>query len=112
MSSFKRLSIVLTVAALAASCNSASPPPVAQTPGDRPLTPAGFRLPEGSGCSGAIARYRAVTNNDLSMGHVNQSVYNQVQQEIGEADTACSSGQEARAMSLVHASKARHGYPG
>jgi hypothetical protein len=46
------------------------------------------------------------------MGHVNQSVYNQVQQEIGEADSACSSGQEARALSLVHASKARHGYPG
>ena len=51
-------------------------------------------------------------DNDLAMGHVNQGVYNQIQNEIGEAESACSAGQEARALTLVHASKARHGYPG
>ena len=68
--------------------------------------------PAGSGCGGAIARYRSVIENDLKMGHVNQSVYNQVQGEIGEAETACSGGQDARAVSLIRASKSRHGYPG
>jgi hypothetical protein len=112
--SFARLSFVVFFASLAGGCNSAPPPeqPVAASPGSRRVTPAGFKLPEGSGCSGSIARYRAIMDNDLAMGHVNQSVYNQIQTEIGEAESACSTGQDARAIALVHASKARHGYPG
>lgn len=70
------------------------------------------QLPEGSGCSGAITRYRSVMENDLSMGHVNQSVYNQIQGEISEAASACAAGQDAKAVALVRASKSRHGYPG
>jgi hypothetical protein len=69
-------------------------------------------LPEGSGCSGAIARYRAVIDNDHAMGHVNPNVYDQIQGEIVVAQSACSAGQDARAMALVRSSKARHGYPG
>ena len=53
-----------------ASCNS-SPRPQAvattQAPQQRvvsPLTPQNFKLPEGAGCTGAIARYRAVVAND------------------------------------------------
>ena len=108
-----RISFVMFFASVVAGCNSApSPQPVApQGPGSRSVTPAGFKLPEGSGCSGSIARYRAIMDNDLAMGHVNQGVYNQIQNEIGEAESACSAGQEARALTLVHASKARHGYP-
>ena len=66
----------------------------------------------GSGCGATIARYRSVIENDLKMGHVNQSVYSQIQGEIGEAETACAAGQDGRAVSLVRASKSRHGYPG
>jgi hypothetical protein len=111
---FARISFVVFFASAAAGCNSAPPPqPLApQGPGSRGVTPEGFKLPEGSGCSGSIARYRAIMDNDLAMGHVNQSVYNQIQNEIGEAERSCSAGQEARALTLVHASKARHGYPG
>jgi hypothetical protein len=111
---FARISFVVFFAGLMGACNSAPPPqPLApQGPGSRNVTPAGFKLPEGSGCSGSIARYRAIMDNDLAMGHVNQGVYNQIQSEIGEAKSACSAGQEARALTLVHASKARHGYPG
>jgi hypothetical protein len=69
-------------------------------------------LPEGAGCSASIARYRSVMENDLSMGHVNESVYGQIQGEISEAAAACAAGQDAKAVSLVRASKARHGYPG
>jgi hypothetical protein len=68
--------------------------------------------PAGSGCGSAIARYRSVIENDLKMGHVNQSVYSQIQGEIGEAETACAAGQDSRAVTLVRASKSRHGYPG
>ncbi len=113
----RRLDSLLFVVLLAAlsACNSSRPPepaPNAQGPASHSVTPPDFKLPEGSGCGGAIARYRAIIENDLSMGHVDKSVYAQIQQEIGEAESACSGGQEARALSLLRASKARHGYPG
>ena len=60
-----------------AACNG--PPPQASAPpapGSVAVTPPGFQLPEGADCSAKIARYRAVQDNDLSMGHVVQSVYN------------------------------------
>jgi hypothetical protein len=44
------------------------------------------------------------------MGHVNQSVYNQVDRELGGAEAACAAGRDAEALRMVHASKARHGY--
>ena len=111
---FARISFVMLFAGAMAGCNSApQPQPVAaQAPSSQSVTPAGFKPPEGAGCSGSIARYRAIMDNDLAMGHVNQGVYNQIQKEIGEAESACSAGQDARALTLVHASKARHGYPG
>jgi hypothetical protein len=105
------LSFVMLFAGIGAGCNSA-PPPAPESPGSRRVTPSGFKLPDGAGCSGSIARYRAIMDNDLAMGHVDASVYNQIQHEIGEAESACSAGQDARAIALVHASKARHGYPG
>jgi hypothetical protein len=90
-----------------AACNqSASAPAPAKTG----ITPSGFRMPEGSGCRGEIDRYRAVMSNDLAMGHVNQSVYNQVDREIGQAEAACAGGRDAEAVRMVNASKSRHGY--
>ncbi len=91
------------LAVLAAGCNSPTPPP--------PPPIAAPALPEGSGCAAAIARYRAVQENDLAMGHVNKSVYAQIQKEIADAQSACALGDEAKAQSLLRASKARHGYP-
>jgi hypothetical protein len=112
--SLDALLFVVLLAALSA-CNSSRPPepaPIAPGSTSRSVTPPDFKLPDGSGCGGAIARYRAIMENDLSMGHVDKSVYGQIQQEIGEAESGCSGGQESRALSLLHASKARHGYPG
>lgn len=101
---------VLAAAAALSACNA----PRQTQPVVDPVGPApsGVQLPEGAGCSGAVNRYRSVIENDLSMGHVNQSVYSQIQGEISDAAAACSAGQDARAISLVRASKARHGYPG
>jgi len=105
------LALILAAAALS-GCNA---PRQTQPVVDPmvPQRPAGAaELPSGSGCSGAVARYRAVMENDLAMGHVNRGVYDQIQGEINEAASACSSGQDARAVLLVRSSKARHGYPG
>lgn len=104
----------LAAAALLSACNAPrqTQPVIDPIGPQRPAPTAAQQLPEGAGCSASVARYRAVMENDLSMGHVNQSVYNQIQGEISEAATACAAGQDAKALSLVRASKARHGYPG
>jgi hypothetical protein len=76
-----------------------------------PVTPPSFQMPGGSGCSGEIARYRAVQDNDLAMGHVAKSVYLQIKREIDAAEKVCAAGQDAKATGMIHASEAKHGYP-
>ena len=90
-----------------AACNQTASGP---GPANTSVTPASFRMPDGSGCRGEIARYRAVISNDLAMGHVNQSVYSRVDREIGRAEAACAAGRDAEAQRMVRATKARHGY--
>jgi hypothetical protein len=95
-----------------AACNAPAPQASAlPAPGSVAVTPPGFRLPEGTDCSAKIARYRAVQDNDLSMGHVVQSVYNQIKRETDAASTVCAAGRDAEAKSRVAASQRRHGYP-
>jgi hypothetical protein len=106
------LAACLTAAALAGCNANRQTQPVIDPSGPARPAPANVQLPEGAGCSASVARYRSVIENDLSMGHVNQGVYNQIQGEISEAASACAAGQDARAVSLVRASKSRHGYPG
>lgn len=109
MRSFPRALLFGLAALELVGCNASRP----AQPAIDPVSPSrGVALPEGSGCSAAIARYSAVMENDLKMGHVNQSVYSEVQGEIGEASKACAAGEDGRAVSLIRASKARHGYPG
>jgi hypothetical protein len=98
-------------AALAFSaCNSARAP--APAPAEAPPPSAAVKLPEGAGCTAQIARFRAIQDNDLKMGHVNKTVYGQIAGEIAEAESACAAGEDARAQSLIRASRSRHGYPG
>jgi len=102
----------ILAALLLAACNSQPAPQVVPTGPISPVTPQGFKLPEGSGCAGAIARWRAIQDNDHATGHVNDGVYTTIQGELAEAESACAAGQDARAIGLVRSSKARHGYPG
>jgi hypothetical protein len=103
------LQFMSVIAALSVSaCNSAQSPQASAAP----PPPAVAASPEGTGCEAVISRYRSVIENDRAMGHVNLKVYDQISGEIGEAQSACSSGQEARAVAMVRASKSRHGYPG
>ncbi len=101
--------VALTLAACNAPAPQASAPPPA--PGSVAVTPSNFQLPEGNDCSAQIARYRAIQDNDLSMGHVAQSVYNQIKRETDAAERVCAAGHDAEAKSMVVASQKRHGYP-
>jgi hypothetical protein len=43
------------------------------------------------------------------MGHVVQSVYNQIKHETDTGSTVCTAGRDAEAKSMVAASQRRHG---
>jgi cytochrome c1 len=111
-------SLLLTAfAALSlAACDASATAPQTAAPAPAPattdVTPDSFKMPTGEGCAGDVARYRAIMANDLSMGHVAKSVYNQIEKEIGEADAQCAAGHEAQARATIVASRKRHGYPG
>jgi hypothetical protein len=94
-----------------AACNAPSPQASAPLPGSVAVTPPGFQLPQGDDCSAKIARYRAVQDNDLSMGHVVPSVYNQIKRDIAAAEGVCAAGHDAEAKAMIAASERRHGYP-
>jgi hypothetical protein len=100
-----------------AGCNTAtapvsSTPPSSSYAGLAPgVSPAGFRLPEGKGCTAHIARWKALQDNDLNSGHVGQKVYDQIQADIRQASSACAAGRDAEAQAIVRGSRSRHGYP-
>ncbi len=102
-------------ALLLAGCNAAQPAFTAQaqapSPGTAVTTPPNFAMPSGAGCAGDIARYRAVQDNDLAMGHVAKSVYDQIKREIAAAEKVCAAGKDREASAMIKASEKRHGYP-
>lgn len=117
--------LTLALAALAAGalagCHStgpsavavAAPPPAAPSGyATQAYTPQGFKLPEGGGCSGDIARWQAIQDNDYKSGNVSLAVYNQIKGDIASASAACSAGRDAEARRIISSSRARHGYPG
>lgn len=109
----KSSSFAVAAALGLAACNSASAPPKIESaaPAMPQIEAQGFHSPDGGGCGAAITRYRAIQDNDLAMGHVARSVYEQVKGELAAADQACSAGRGGDATAMVAASRARHGYP-
>ena len=100
------------LAALAlAGCNASTPAPQVAAPAPTAAVTPQDAHPGTGACAAEIARYRAIQDNDLSMGHVAQSVYNQIKTEIEAADAQCSEGNDLQARKLVIASKLKHGYP-
>lgn len=97
-----------------AGCTQTGTPAGAPTPTAASLssgvTSGAFRLPEGSGCSGEIARYRAIVANDLATGHVAKSVHDRINTEVDQAASACSTGRDGEAERMLQATKARYGY--
>ena len=78
----------------------------------RPFTPKDFKMPDGEGCAGDVARWKAVQDNDYASGNIGLKNYHQIAGEIARADTVCRAGHDAEASRLVHDSRRRHGYPG
>lgn len=105
--------VVLASSLLAACTQSAPQPEPARGPAPASLvTPAGFQLPEGTGCAGEIARFRAVQDNDLQTGHVNRTVHERIKGELDQASATCSAGNDPGARGMLAATKRRYGYPG
>jgi len=75
------------------------------------ITPQNFRLPDGAGCAGDIARFRAIMANDIETGHTTQVVFNQIEAEMKRAEGMCAAGQGGAASAHVRATKSRFGYP-
>jgi hypothetical protein len=100
-------------ALLLAGCNANAPAPAASAPAPAslPFAPSSFQMPAGSGCGADIARYRAVTDDDLATGNLNQPVYRQIKGEIAAAEQTCAAGKDGEAQAMVVASRKRHGYP-
>ncbi len=98
------------------ACNTSRPVPQQQVSAPDPSRPRlvsdpNFKLPEGSGCSGAVNRFRAIMDNDLETGHTTAGVHKQITGEIDQAASACAAGNDAGARGMISASRSRHGYP-
>lgn len=107
--------LVAMLLPLLAACQSTAPAPRAAAPQPEQRgvtsTPSTFRLPEGAGCSGDIARFRAIQANDLETGHTTKTVYDMIEAEMKKAEALCASGQSGAASAHVRATKTRFGYP-
>jgi hypothetical protein len=107
--------VFVPILLILAGCTQTAPPPAAvqaQPQQASLVTPSGFRLPEGQGCAGDVARFRAVQDNDLATGHVNRRVYDQIKGEIDQAAALCAAGNDAGSRGALGATKRRYGYPG
>ena len=104
----RTITIVAALSTVAPALAQKDPEPGYAT---RPFTPQDFHMPEGSGCSGDVARWAAVQDNDYRSGNIGLPIYHKIQNEISQAAAACSAGQDAKASAMVRASRSRHGYP-
>lgn len=111
---FHLVTLALSIGLLGA-CTTTNPPrPQAQAnpePRGVTITPAGFRLPEGTGCSADVARFRAIMKNDIETGHTTKAVFDQIEAEMRTADAMCAAGNAGGASAHVRATRARFGYP-
>lgn len=98
-------------AGLSACSTTASAPAAAPSSAIPYVTAPGFKLPDGTGCAGEVARYQAIMDNDLDTGHVTRAVHAMIVSEISAARSACAGGRDGEARGLVVASRKRHGYP-
>ncbi len=111
-----RITPLLALLSALGACQStaeapSSAPAASQEPRGVSITPTGFRLPEGAGCNGEIARFRAIQANDLETGHTTRKVYDQIEGEMKRAESLCAAGNAQGAIGHVRATKSRFGYP-
>jgi hypothetical protein len=108
--------VVLSLAACQSSAPSAPSPTSSVNANDYASLPAGvtpknFQLPTGKGCSGDIARFRAVMDNDLASGHTTEKVHHDIHVELDRISRTCEPARDSEASAAVRALKSRFGYP-
>ena len=103
-----------------AACQSAAPPSASPSSSVNAndyanlpagVTPKNFQLPTGKGCSGDIARFRAVMDNDLASGHTTDKVHHDIHAELDRISRTCDPAYDSEASAAVRALKSRFGYP-
>ncbi len=103
-----------------AACQSAAPPSASPSSSVNAndyanlpagVTPKNFQLPTGKGCSGDIARFRAVMDNDLASGHTTDKVHHDIHAELDRISRTCDPAHDSEASAAVRALKSRFGYP-
>ena len=67
-------------------------------------------VPNGNGCAGVIARWQEFSGRESQGGHMDEAVYNQIQNDIDRASCPASQRWDAQARRLVTDSKRKHGY--
>lgn len=85
--------LALTTALLAAALGTA--PARAQQDGD---------------CAAAVDSWQDFAARENQGGHMDTSVFEKIQAEIGRASALCQAGQDAQARRAVEESRRRHGY--
>lgn len=104
----------LALALSACNQTASAPPPASRASGSLAasgVTAPGFRLPEGAGCTGEVARFRAIIRNDLETGHTTKPVHDRMAAELDQAESACAAGRDGDAVRMVRATRTKFGYP-
>ncbi|WP_395664783.1 hypothetical protein [Methylocella sp.] len=102
-------------ALLAAGCNQTAnaPQPYANPPAaapSGPTPPSWPPFPQDSTCAGPLDAFQKVVWSDVATGNVNRSVYDTIAKDLARAADACAAGHDAEALSILRATKSRHGY--
>ena len=69
-----------------------------------------FHVPGPSGCTGPIAQFQSVIENDIATGNLARSVHGRITADLAPVKAACSAGREADAARQLAGVKARYGY--
>jgi hypothetical protein len=103
---------IVGVSVTLAGCNrSASPPPPqAAAPPSGPASPNWPPLPENASCTEKLNSYQKVLTADVTTGNVARSVYDAIEGDLMRAADACAAGKDGEALSIIRATKEKHGY--
>ena len=66
--------------------------------------------PTDDGCASVIDQWQDFAARENRGGHMDPSVFETIQSEIGRATELCQSGHEAQAVKVIDQSRRRHGY--
>ncbi len=106
------LVMALNMALVLGGCTQTASAPPTPPAGSAPpgVTPSSFKLPDGTGCAAEIDRFRAVLDNDVSVGHLTRAVYQRAASDLKQAEAPCAAGREVQARSIVSTTKRNYGY--